>query len=123
MLHLETRHFEISVFVSFLGPVELDVKVVQSEARFRVVVVDLGSVYKTQGGDPVYWLEKAEVIERNKWEMIIEMELGSDLTETVKSEPFRVTTKASYKMRKKGGWYFYIINECREDEQPTDSCL
>lgn len=102
MLHLETRHFEISVFVSFLGPVELDVKVVQSEARFRVVVVDLGSVYKTQGGDPVYWLEKAEVIERNKWEMIIEMEFGSDLKETVKSEPFRVTTKASYKMRKKG---------------------
>ncbi|PFX23607.1 hypothetical protein AWC38_SpisGene11837 [Stylophora pistillata] len=85
-----------------IGPVELDVKVVQSEARFRVVVVDLGSVYKTQGGDPVYWLEKAEVIERNKWEMIIEMEFGSDLKEAVKSEPFRVTTKASYKMRKKG---------------------
>ncbi|CAH3033166.1 unnamed protein product [Pocillopora meandrina] len=85
-----------------IGPVELDVKVVQSEARFRVVVVDLGSVYKTQGGDPVYWLEKAEVIERNKWEMMIEMEFGSDLKGTVKSEPFRVTTKASYKIKGKG---------------------
>lgn len=120
---LKRRHFEIFDIFAFVGPVELDVKVVQSEARFRVVVVDLGSVYKTQGGDPVYWLEKAEVIERNKWEMMIEMEFGSDLKGTVKSEPFRVTTKASYKIKGKGGWYFFIINECKEDERRTDSCL
>lgn len=112
MLYL--RHFEIFDIFVFVGPVELDVKVVQSEARFRVVVVDLGSVYKTQGGDPVYWLEKAEVIERNKWEMMIEMEFGSDLKGTVKSEPFRVTTKASYKIKGKGGWYFLSLMNARK---------
>ena len=65
--------------------------------------MDLGSVYKTQEGDPVYWLEKAEVMQRNKWEMVIAMEFSSGLKGTVTSEAFRVTTKASYKMRRNGG--------------------
>jgi len=85
-----------------IGPVELEVKTLQSDARFRVVIVDLGSVYKTQEGDPVYWLEKAEVMQRNKWEMVIAMEFSSGLKGSVKSEAFRVTTKASYKMKRNG---------------------
>ncbi|KAL9987265.1 hypothetical protein ACROYT_G001543 [Oculina patagonica] len=85
-----------------IGPVELDVNTLQSDQRCRVVTVDLGSVYKTQEGDPVYWLEKAEVMQRNKWEMIIAMEFSSGLKGSVKSEAFRVTTKASYKMRRNG---------------------
>ena len=59
-------------------------------------------MYKTQEGDPVYWLEKAEVMQRNKWEMVIAMEFSSGLKGSVKSEPFRVTTKASYKMKRNG---------------------
>jgi len=85
-----------------IGPVELEVKTLQSDARCRVVIVDLGSVYKTQEGDPVYWLEKAEVMQRNKWEMVIAMEFSSGFKGTVTSEAFRVTTKASYKMRRNG---------------------
>ncbi|XP_078376309.1 uncharacterized protein LOC144659684 isoform X2 [Oculina patagonica] len=85
-----------------IGPVELDVNIVQSDPRCRVVTVDLGSVCKTREGDPVYWLEKAEVMQRNKWEMIIAMEFSSGLKGSVKSEAFRVTTKASYKMKRTG---------------------
>lgn len=59
-------------------------------------------MYKTQEGDPVYWLEKAEVMQRNKWEMVIVMEFSSGLKGSVKSEAFRVTTKASYKMIRNG---------------------
>ncbi|XP_078376322.1 uncharacterized protein LOC144659700 [Oculina patagonica] len=87
-----------------IGPVELDVNILQSAPRCQVVTVDLGSVCKTREGDPVYWLEKAEVMQRNKWEMIIAMEFGSGLKESVKSEGFRVTTKARYKTKRTGDW-------------------
>ena len=87
-----------------IGPVELDVHVRQNYGGTRrVLAVDLGSVYKTEDGDAVYWLEKAEVLLRNKWELIIEMGFSSGLTGSVKSRPFRVTTKSQYKMKKKGG--------------------
>ena len=71
----------------------------------QIFNVDIGSVYKTESGHPVYWLEKADVMQRNKWELIISMELSSGLTGNVTSRPFRVTTKASDKMRRKGGMY------------------
>ena len=90
-------------FFEPLGPVELEVNTVQSDPRCRVVTVDLGSVYNTREGNPVYCLEKADVMQRNKWEMVIAMEFSSGLKGTVKSEAFRVTTKASYKMRRNGG--------------------
>ena len=86
-----------------IGPVELDVNTLQNEARRRVVSVDLGSVYKTDHGDPVFWLEKADVMQRNKWELIISMKFTSGLTGNVTSRPFRVTTKAGYKSRGKEG--------------------
>ena len=79
----------------------------ESDARRRVVSIDLGSVYKTEDGDPVYWLEKAEVMQRNKWELIIAMAFSSGLTGNVTSRPFRVTTKARFKNTRKGGlWIF-----------------
>ena len=86
-----------------VGPVELEVNILQGDARCQIVTVDLGSVYKTQEGDPVYRLEKAEVIQRNKWELIIAMEFSSGLKGTVKSWPFQVTTKVSSKMKRGGG--------------------
>ncbi|KAL9987271.1 hypothetical protein ACROYT_G001551 [Oculina patagonica] len=79
------------------GPVELEVSTLQSETKRRVICVDLGSVYKKQDGDHVYWLERADVAERNKWEMTITVELISGLTASVTSRPFRVTTKVNYK--------------------------
>ena len=75
----------------------------QSDARRRVVVVDLGSVYKTEDGDPVYWLEKADIMQRNQWELIIAVEFSSGLAGHLTTRPFRVTTKSGYKMRRKGG--------------------
>lgn len=49
--------------------------------------------------------------------MMIEMEFGLDLKGIVKLELFRVIIKVSYKIKGKGGWYFFIINECKEDER------
>ena len=85
------------------GPVELDVNILQSDPRCRVVVVDLGSVFKTREGDAVYRLEKADIMERNKWEMLIAMEFSSGLKGTINSGAFRVTTKAKYKMKSNVG--------------------
>ena len=86
-----------------IGPVELDINTLQSGAKRRVVSIDLGSVYKTKDGDPVYWLEKADVMQRNKWEIIIVLEFSSGLSGNVTSKPFRVTTKAGYKTKHNSG--------------------
>jgi len=59
-------------------------------------------VYKTEDGHPVYWLEKADVMQRNKWQLVISVELSSGLTGNVTSRPFRVTIKAGYKTKSKG---------------------
>jgi len=79
------------------GSVELEVSTSQSETNRRVICVDLGSVYKKKGGDHFYWLEKADIAERNKWELTFTIELISGLTASATSRPFRVTTKANYK--------------------------
>ena len=95
-------YFKKNIFEP-VGPVELDVNILQGDARCQIVTVDLGSVCKTQEGDPVYWLEKADILQRNKWELIIAMEFSSGLKGTVKSRPFQVTTKVSSKMKRDGG--------------------
>ena len=86
------------------GPVELEVSSLQSETNRRVICVDLGSVYKKQRGDNFYRLEKADVAERNKWELTFTIELISGLTASASSRPFRITTKANYKTRSAGDW-------------------
>ena len=60
-------------------------------------------MFKTREGDVVYRLEKADVMERNKWEMLIAMEFSSGLKGTINSGAFRVTTKAKYKMKSNVG--------------------
>ena len=87
-----------------IGPVELEVSTLQRERNRRVISVDLGSVYRKQDGNHVYWLEKADVAERNKWELTFTIELISALITSVTSRPFRVTTKVSYKRRSAGDW-------------------
>ena len=82
------------------GPVELDVNIRQSDPRCRVVVVDLGSLFKTREGDAVYRLEKADVMERNKWEMLIALEFSSGVKGIINSGAFRVTTKAKNKLKR-----------------------
>ena len=57
-------------------------------------------MFNTREGDTVYRLEKADVMERNKWEMFIAMEFSSGLKGTVKTGAYRVTTKAKYKMKR-----------------------
>ncbi|XP_022793924.1 uncharacterized protein LOC111332757 [Stylophora pistillata] len=84
------------------GPVELEVNITQGDAKYHLATVDLGSVYRTQEGDTVYRLEKADVVHRNKWELLIALEFKSGLRGMVKSRPFRVTTKASFKMKRDG---------------------
>ena len=86
-----------------LVPVELGVDVLRSEPRVRFVTIDLGSVYTIANGDPVYWLVKADVLQRNNWQLIISVDFTSSLAGSVTSRPFRVTTKANSKTERKGG--------------------
>lgn len=79
------------------GPVELEVNLQQHDHSQTVLTVDLGSVHKTEDGNAVYRLEKADVLERNKWELIIMMDFHTGFVTTVKSKPFRITTRASHK--------------------------
>lgn len=71
----------------------------QHDHSQTVVSVDLGSVHRTDDGNAVYRLEKADVLERNKWELIIMMGFHAGVVTTVKSKPFRITTRASHKTR------------------------
>lgn len=82
-----------------LGPVELQVNLQQHDHSQTVVSVDLGSVHRTDDGNAVYRLEKADVLERNKWELIIVMGFHAGVVTTVKSKPFRITTRASHKTK------------------------
>ena len=86
------------------GPVELEVSTLQSETNRRVFCVDLGSVYRKKLGVHFYWLEKADIAERNKWELTFTIELISGLTASATSRPFQVTTKAYYKRGSTGDW-------------------
>lgn len=79
------------------GAVKLTVSVLEKEKKRQVISVDLGSVYMNQDGDNFYWLEKADVTERNKWEVTLKIDLVSGLTARATSRPFRVTTKVNYK--------------------------
>lgn len=47
----------------------------------------------------MYRLEKADVMERNKWELIIMMGFHEGFVTTVKSKPFRITTRATQKAK------------------------
>lgn len=82
-----------------VGPVELQVNLQQHDHSQTVVSVDLGSVHRTDDGNAVYRLEKADVLERNKWELIIMMGFHTGVVTTVKSKPFRITTRASHKTK------------------------
>lgn len=81
-------------------PVELGGDVLRSEPRVRFVTIDLGSVYKIANADPVYWLVKAGVLQRNNWQLIISVDFTSGLAGSVTS--FRVTTEANSKTKRKG---------------------
>ncbi|XP_078376349.1 uncharacterized protein LOC144659724 [Oculina patagonica] len=80
-----------------VGPVELQVRLQHHDHSQTVLTVDLGSVHRTEDGNAVYRLEKADVLERNKWELIIMMGFHEGFVTTVKSKPFRITTRASLK--------------------------
>ena len=83
-----------------LGPMELQAISHQHDINRTIVTVDLDSVYKTHQGEHVYWLEKAEVERRNKWELIILLHFVDGLAGSIKSKTFRITTKSSHKLRK-----------------------
>lgn len=76
---------------------ELQVNLQHHDHSQTVLTVDLGSVHRTEDGNAVYRLEKADVLERNKWELIIMMGFHEGFVTTVKSKPFRITTRASHK--------------------------
>ena len=102
LFYTKTSYLYLFGLTLLTGPVELDVSTLQSETNRRVICVDLGSVYKKQDGDQFYWLEKADITERNKWELTFKIELISGLTASATSRPFRVTTKSNYKRRSAG---------------------
>ena len=76
------------------GPVELKVTFDDHEPNRTHFSVDLDSVYKTPSGDLVYWLEKAEVEERNKWELIVTVEFIDGTEGHFTSRPFQIRTKS-----------------------------
>lgn len=64
-----------------------------------VVLVDLGLVYRIDDGNVVYWLEKVDVLERNKWELIIMMGFYIGVVIIVKLKFFRIIVRVSYKIK------------------------
>lgn len=64
-----------------------------------VVLVDLGLVYRIDDGNVVYWLEKVDVLERNKWELIIMMGFYIGVVIIVKLKFFRIIIRVSYKIK------------------------
>ena len=80
---------------------ELEVRTLQSDGERRVVIVDLSSA--TKDGYRVYCLETGDILERNKWELVIKTELSSGLTGQVHSRPFLVTTPQCYNKRRDEG--------------------
>ena len=76
---------------------ELEVRMLRNDRERQVVIVDLSSA--TKDGFGVYWLETGDILERNKWVLIIKIELSSGLTGQVQSRPFLVTTPEYYKKR------------------------
>ncbi|KAM7442597.1 hypothetical protein ABFA07_008530 [Porites harrisoni] len=81
-----------------IGAVELEVHTLQSDGERRVVIVDLSSA--TKDGYRVYCLETGDILERNKWELVIKTELSSGFTGQVHSRPFLVTTPQCYNKRR-----------------------
>ena len=76
---------------------ELEVRMLRNDRERRVVIADLSSA--TKDGYRVYWLETGDILERNKWELVIKIELSSGLTGQVHSRPFLVTTRQYHKKR------------------------
>ena len=76
---------------------ELEVRMLRNDRERRVVMVDLSSA--TKDGYRMYWLETGDILERNKWELVIKIELSSGLTGQVHSRPFLVTTPQYHKKR------------------------
>jgi len=76
----------------YAGPVELPVKVQTSTDRI-LLTVDLDSVYKTENGVFIYWLDRVDVEERNLWELLILTEFIDETQKISQSKPFRIRTK------------------------------
>ncbi|CAH3021667.1 unnamed protein product [Porites evermanni] len=81
------------------GPVELEVDVQHHSQSQTVVSVDLGSVHRTEEGFAVYRLDKSDIVERNKWELVIMIGFHTGIIAAFKSKPFRITTRASQRAR------------------------
>ena len=94
-------YINVNFFLPFTGtgPVELRVNLQHHDQSQTVVSVDLGSVHRTEEGNSVYRLDKADITERNKWELVVMIGLHTGDITTVKSKPFRITTRASQKSK------------------------
>ena len=79
----------------YTGPVELEVDLQHHDHSQTVLTVDLGSVYRTEEGNEALQLEKADITERNEWELVIIIGFRTGVITTVKSKPFIITTRTS----------------------------
>ena len=90
----------VFIGLTYTGPVELKVIFDDHEPNRTHFSVDLDSVYKTPSGDLIYWLEKAEVEERNIWELIITIEFIDGTEGHFTSRPFQIRTKSGNSRRR-----------------------
>lgn len=81
------------------GLVELRVKLQHHDQLQTVLSVDLGSVHRAHEGNTDYRLDKADITQRNNWELVIMVGLHTGVISTVKSKPFRITTRSIQKAK------------------------
>ena len=90
-------YISVNIVAFYTGLVELRVKLQHHDQLQTVLSVDLGSVHRTQEGNVDYRLDKADITERNNWELVIMVGLHTGEITTIKSKPFRITTRSSQK--------------------------
>ncbi|EDO31184.1 predicted protein [Nematostella vectensis] len=76
-----------------IGAVELSVQINNHEMHKTELCVNLDSVYKTPSGSFIYWLDRVEVEDRNRWELVIFVEFIDGTNCSFQSNAFRIRTK------------------------------
>ena len=87
----------------YTGPIKLETDMKQRGPNKTIVTVELDSVYAGNRVEEVYWLEKAEVETRNKWELLVIAQFADGMKAVTKSRPFRISSKASGRKSREQG--------------------
>lgn len=92
-------YINVNIVAFYTGLVELRVKLQHHDQLQTVLSVDLGSIHRAHEGNTDYRLDKADITQRNNWELVIMVGLHTGVISTVKSKPFRITTRSIQKAK------------------------